>query len=408
MATASEFSIAIWPGSSSFTTGSTPFGLYDTDATFQSDADKFAKFAARGLGAPIVSVELQDVNFYACLEEAVSEYSSLVNQQNIKDNMISIAGASTGSDMTHRLVTNTFNQMINIAADYGSEAGVGGNIEWRTGSIYVTESIQDYDLNVLVRDALHSGEQIEIKEVLHFTPPAIRRYFDPLMESTLGMQSMLGELGFGNMSPAIGGMGAGGTFMMMPIFADLLRLQAIELNDTVRKSGYGFHIINNKFKIFPIPTKDFKVYFRYIVKSDRANALRNAGTGTTLASDPSNAPFSFMTYSKINSVGKRWIWDYGLACAMGILGWIRSKYSTIPIPGGEVTLNGPDLINQSQTIKTRLLDQMKTDLESLSKEKQMERAKNESQYLNETIQRVPLKIYIGALIPFIFLIQNFI
>ncbi len=64
--------IPIWPGSSSFATGSTPFGFYDNDTTFQTDADKFALFSSRRLGYPLVDVELQDLNFYAAFEHATT------------------------------------------------------------------------------------------------------------------------------------------------------------------------------------------------------------------------------------------------------------------------------------------------------------------------------------------------
>ena len=70
----------IYPGSSSFFPGQTPFGIYDEDYTFQEDAPKMALWCARRLGFPIQNVELQDENFYACFEESVSEYSAQVNQ----------------------------------------------------------------------------------------------------------------------------------------------------------------------------------------------------------------------------------------------------------------------------------------------------------------------------------------
>ena len=68
--------IPIWTGTSTFSPGDTPFGFYDTDLQFQNDIDKFAIFAARRLGYPIVDIELQDLNFYAAFEEAVTTYGN--------------------------------------------------------------------------------------------------------------------------------------------------------------------------------------------------------------------------------------------------------------------------------------------------------------------------------------------
>ena len=89
--------VALWAGSSSFTSGDTPWGLYDSDTSFTSSADKFAGWAAKRLGYPITAIELTSGSFYACYEESVTEYSAQVNQFNIKDNLLSLKGQSTGS-----------------------------------------------------------------------------------------------------------------------------------------------------------------------------------------------------------------------------------------------------------------------------------------------------------------------
>ena len=125
----------IWAGSSSFSSGDTPWGLYDADNAFTSSADKFADWAARRLGYPIMSVELQSGSFYACFEEAVTEYSAQVNQFNIKDNMLSLQGQETGSgstktNLTHKKLTPTIGRNIQLAEQYGTEAGVGGTVSF--------------------------------------------------------------------------------------------------------------------------------------------------------------------------------------------------------------------------------------------------------------------------------------
>ena len=69
--------------------------------------------------------------------------------------------------------------------------------------------------------------------------------------------------------------------MMMPLYYDLARFQAIEFNDQIRKSAYSFQLVNDRLRLYPIPdgSNFTKVYFDYIKKSDRSNALKGA-TGT--------------------------------------------------------------------------------------------------------------------------------
>lgn len=379
--------IGIWPGSSSFSAGQTPFGFYDSDTDFVSDADNFSDWAAKKLGYPIADVELQDVNFFTCLEEAVTEYGYQVNLQNIKDNMLNLIGSDKSVELRDKVVSSTIGHVIDLASDYGSEAGSGGTITYKTGSIAISQSLQTYDLNKLFRDSREPSESIEIKRIYHNATPGIVRYFDPYLDTGLGASNMLDQFGFGNFSPAV-------SFLMMPMFHDLLRLQAIEFNDQIRKSAYGFELINNQLKIFPIPTTNFKLHFDYIRRSDRNDPTRLNYTGS-LISDSSNVPYSRMTYSSINSVGKRWIFRYGAALAKDMLGNVRSKYAQIPIPGAEVSLNGDTLLSQAQTEKEQLIEELRTDLEALSRRNQMEKNAEEAQFLQDQMNKIPLKVYIG-------------
>ena len=126
---------AIWPGSGSAVSGNTPFSLYDTDSDFQSDAPKFASWCAKRLGYPIMSIEMQDSQFYACFEESISEYSSQVNAFNIRENLLHLKGQPTGSsnNVTHKRVTSNFGRVIELSEQYGTEAGVGGSVDMKSG-----------------------------------------------------------------------------------------------------------------------------------------------------------------------------------------------------------------------------------------------------------------------------------
>ena len=182
--------IPIWPGSSSFFSGDTPFGLYDADTQFQNDADKVADWCAKRMGYPINDIELQDINFFACFEESVSEYGAQLNTYNIRDNMLNLYGSSTGSNLTGQQVSPNFGGLIELAEEYGTEAGSGGNVTYYTGSIAVTSGQQIYDLTDPSIVSLESGtagtDAIEIKKLLHDPPPAIVKYFDPFVGTGLG------------------------------------------------------------------------------------------------------------------------------------------------------------------------------------------------------------------------------
>ena len=381
---------AIWPGSSSFSPGDTPYGFYDNEAQFNGSGvhsvDRFADWAAKRLGYPIVAIELQDKQFYTCYEEAVTEYSAQVNQFNIKDNLLSLQGQSTGSSITHKKTTPTFGRAIELSETYGSEAGVGGTISFKTGSINIVSGSQQYDLNKLWANVSESSKAIEIKKIHYEASPAVVRYFDPYAGTGDGSYNMLDSFGWGNNSPAV-------SFMMMPIYADMLKVQAIEFNDQVRKSAYSFELINNNLRIFPKPTENYKLHFKYILKEDRSNTLQ--GTTDGVVSDFSNVPYDNMKYEFINDVGKQWIRKYGLALCKELLGSIRSKYASLPIPNAETTLDGDTLRSEATTEKEVLITQLREMLEQTSRKALLEADKDEAQHLQEKLQKVPYPIYIG-------------
>ena len=400
----------IWPGSSSFSAGSTPFGFFDTDVIFQSHADKFAKQAAQVLGYPIMDVELQAINFYTAFEQAVIEYSNQVNQTNIVNNLMSTLGVQTGSNFlisksfTDSLVGNSFGYISKLSKAYGSQADSGGNLKWNKFEIDVVPGQQTYSIKDAISSSLGlvlTTSSVEIKRVLHNTPPAIARYFDPFVGTGLGSQNLLDSFGFGGFSPSI-------SFMMMPIHADLMRLQAIEFNDQIRKSAFSFEIHGDDIKFFPVPSSGTgssasqlfysKVWVEFIFDE----AITNEGVlfGNTalmrgVVTDASNIPYTYQTYRNINDMGRAWIFRYALATSKEILGQVRGKYSSVPIPNGEVTLNGSDLISQGQSEKTELITQLREFLEKMTRESMITRQNAEAAQMMEIQGRVPLKIYVG-------------
>jgi hypothetical protein len=298
-------------------------------------------------------------------------------------------GQSTSSNFTNNYVEGTnMGSLIKIANAYGQEAEVGGYTTQKSGSIATTIGVSKYDLNYLWASASESGKRIEVKKVYYESTPAISRFFDPYAVSAVGTLNLMDEFGFSSFSPAA-------QFVMMPLYEDLLRIQAIEFNDMVRRSSYSFNIINNQLHIFPIPTDrtPARIWFDYILVEDRdANAIqKNPGT----VSSYSNVNYDSIPYRTINSVGKQWIWKYTLALSKELLGAIREKYGSIPIPEGEVSLDGAALRAEAQNDKDRLYEQLRQNLEELSRPKQMEYKMQEAENVQKMLNKIPMPFYIG-------------
>jgi hypothetical protein len=439
-----------WDGALSSPVGKTPFGFFDSDQSFIGFAPRAADWAAKRLGYPIVDIEMIDVQFYACLEESVTEYSAQVNQFSIKQNLYSLKGTTTSVNLTTSVMqTQPLPFYLKLSEAYGAEVGVGGNVDWRKQSLKVKEGVQTYDLQGLFnqyyidpRTGEKKLERIEVKRIWHHPPPAMNKIYDPMATSGMSMSNMLGEFGWSGMSPL------GTQFLMRPVNEDLMRLQAIEFNEQLRRSAYGFEVINNKLTILPVPQKDFTLWFDYVYKRERDIAAVQGyvdadefntmpktqtavseettqqvvinetskgiddGTNTEddmsevypnrpLESSPdsvtdvSNAPYAFHNFGTINDVGKRWIMKYYLALCKELLGSIRAKYQTIPIPGGETSLDGDALRSEAQQEKEQLITELREDLEVTSRSTTSEQLNQVADNLQENLRKVPNFLYIG-------------
>jgi hypothetical protein len=379
--------IPIWPGSSSFAPGDTPFGFYDNDSQFQSDADKFAKFAAQRLGYPLVEVELQDINFYTALEDAITTYGNELYAYQVADNLLTFQGnPMTIAPANNKPVQETLANVVLLSNQYGTEAGVGGKVTYYSGSIPLTPGKQEYDMNEWAISQSISGG-IEIKRIYYEAPPAIMRYFDPYAGTGTGMMGMLDSFGWGSYSPAI-------NFMLMPINYDLQKIQAIEFNDQIRKSQYTFELVNNQLKIFPIPIVHYhELWFQYVKLDETRQPYANI-SGDVIVT-PGDVPYENPVYSQINSIGRSWVFEYALALTKEMLGYVRGKYSTLPIPGSEVTLNQSDLITAANNERTALIERLRIYLDSTSRKALLEKKSAEADYQNNILADVPMTIFIG-------------
>ena len=391
-----------WSGSisGSFIPGSsTPFGLYDTDTEFVVDAPKTATWVAKRLGYPIVNIELDNEQIFTCFEESVSEYSAQVNQFNLRNNLDILKGQpkSNNQNFSQTLVDGSFlPTAFRMSQQYGTLAGVGGKIGIRKAYVNLSVGKQRYDLMTEAYDCetsssfatlYTSGSTIDITRVFYEATPAIARFFDPYSVGAQGTLNLMSELGFGSFSPAA-------QFLMMPLYEDVLRMQQIEFNDAIRKSAFTFNIVNNKLEIFPLPTGTLSnMYFEYMSRDEFEH--ESIILQPESVSDYSDARYDFIQYSKINDVGKQWIRKYTLALAKELLGAIREKYSSVPIPDGEISLDGAALRAEAQVEKDELMKQLRENLEELSRKNQFEKNAHESNHHQEMLRKVPLKLYVG-------------
>jgi len=294
---------------------------------------------------------------------------------------------SNAPALNNRLISNNLSTLTTtIAEDYASEAGIGGHYNVISGAVQMTAGVQDYDLNVwaAASASLDSGDRIEVRRIYYEEPPAIVRYFDPYAGTGTGIQSLLETFGFGQFSPGI-------NFLLTPIYFDIQRIQAIEFNDQIRKAAYSFNLVNNKLRIFPIPTENKKLCIDYVKISDKFSAVKDERNN--VVTDVMNTPFRNPIYSKINAVGRTWIYKYTLALTREIEAHIRIQFANLNIQGVG-PLQGNELIADARTEKENLVTELKEMLNETSRRGQLERKQLEAGYIRDTLQQIPLPIYI--------------
>ena len=381
--------IPIYDGNPLWNPNATAFGFYNNDIEFQIDCIKVSKFVTTRLGYPLMDVELQTSSIFTAFEEAITMYGNELYAYLIRENVLDLKGLPYENiDLSEVIVQPNFDTIIRLSEQYGEEAGVGGNVTWYKGSIPLTSSIQDYDLKVWAKQQGISSS-IEIKRVFYQEPiPASARYLAPF-----------DGFGFGGVAAAglmeMGGFGGSMGFLMMPLNYDMQVIQSIEMNQMVRMSNYSFEVHNNIIRIFPIPgpydvsgvgdiAEDGggsfncgNLWFEYILRDERLeSSLICAEDKIT---NVSNMPYQNPVYSLINSVGRQWIFEMTLAICKEILGYVRGKYSTVPIPNAEMTLNQADLLGAATAEKTALLERKVREADAVLKE----------------LDQVPRVIYIG-------------
>ena len=370
----------------------TPFGFFDTDSEFQSEADSMITFVKRKLGDDILSVELTSKQIWACFEEAFCEYGAVVNQYQAKSQLMNLMGSATGSlaGGEQKFPRETLEFALRLAEPYISYAGLGGSYNTTSGSIQLIKGRQDYDLYTDLKDSagvpivsssLNTlGGKMRIFELMHSNPQAAYRFFD----TTSAINYLNNEFSFESFTPET-------VFYVLPVFEDILRGGQMAMSNKVRRSNYSYMIVGTKLRIYPMPVSDIppKLWARVGFQQDPLNpAIKDPSIYGI--NNLSNVPFGNFAYNRVNSIGRQWTRQYALALSKEVLGLVRSKFSSIPIPGAELTLNGSDLISQGREEKEKLVTQLREMLDNLTYDKLVETQAAKIDNLQKILRAVPI------------------
>ena len=375
------------------TANPTPFGVFDLESDFIAEADKMIVFVKRRLGDDILSVELTKKQIWANFEESCFEYGSILNQYQAKSQLVNWLGYATGtlSGAENLYPRESLEFLARFAEPYASEADVGGSYNQISGSIQLEAGPQDSDIytelvdansNPIVSSSLNTmGGKMRISEVFHFSPQAAYRFFD----TTSAINYLNNAFSFESFTPET-------IFYVLPVFEDILRAGQLDLSNRVRRSNYSYKIIGTKVRIYPMPTQVTSPMPRLFMRVKfMQDPLNPAFSDKSLhgVSNLSNIPFGNLQFNRINSIGRQWIRQYTLALCMESLGYIRSKMGTLPVPGGNVTLNGADLVSKGREDRKEFITKLKEMLDTMTYDKLIEQQATRSENLSKQLKFIP-------------------
>ena len=379
------------------TVNPTPFGFFDSDAAFQTEADAMVNFVKRKLGDDVLSVELTRKEIWACFEEATCEYSRLVHETKIKSDLTNVLGTSTSNDYTNKYQKQTLEYAVRKAEPYAQEAYVGGSYNATLGYFNLENGRQDYDIytelrdvvsGTLIYDNMASGSKGKLKvvELFHFEPLAAQTFLLNASNITNFLATNFNYESYVNST----------VFYVLPIFEDVLRRGMLESAFRVRRSNFSYEIQGSKLRIYPIPTTDLqtgKMYMKVLKPQDPLNPTAyTTDDSINGISGPSNMLLGNLPFTTINQPGRQWIRQYTLALSKELLGLIRSKFSSIPIPNAELQLNGGDLVSQGRDDKEKLQTQMKEFLENFTHTKMLEADALAAENLQKQLRFIPMPL----------------
>jgi len=393
-----------------------PFGIYATatsalyDINFITGAADQVSYTFKRLGGDVLDVELTVGNVYAAYEEAVLEYSYIVNVHQSKNILHSSLGAATGafdsdgqrtdslsgSNVEVKYPKFKFGYSRRIMDNTITEVGLGGTTPIYSASFDLVQNKQDYDLQTIVSSSATDStspfyhkvgnNRVNIRKVLYKTPHAMWRFYGYYG----GMNSI------GNMS-TYGQFADDSTWEVIPPWQNKLQAMAYEDAIYTRNSHYSYEIKNNNLRVWPMPTSmsPQKMWIEFSVDDDPWNEQADRESGVEGVNNMNTLPLANLPFKSINSVGKQWIRRFALALLKETLGQIRSKFGQIPIPGNNVTLNGPALISEGREEQKALREELQKVLDELTYEKITEIQKNMATNVQEVVKTYPYFVYVG-------------
>jgi hypothetical protein len=381
----------------------TPFGFFDSDSTFQSEADSMVLFVKRKLGDDVLSVELTKKEIWTCFEEACCEYSRLIHEMKITSDLTNVLGMPTGStDLTNRYAKRTVEYLLRMAEPYATEAYVGGSYDATLGYVELVSGKQDYNIYSDIKDntsglgiyeSMASGSKgkLKIVEIFHFEPLAAQHFLLNASNVTNFLATNFNYESYVNST----------VFYVLPVFEDILRRGMLEQAFRVRRSNYSYEVLGGNIRIYPVPASDLqtgRLYIKVMKPQSPLNPTSYTDDSIYGISGPSNMPFGNIPFSTVNQPGRQWIRQYTLALCKELLGLIRSKFSSIPIPNAELTLNGSELVSQARDDKDKLTTQMKEFLANLTNQKLLENDAIAAENLNKQLKYIPMPLGKGIVI----------
>jgi len=386
-----------------------PMGIYTGSVEFITGAVQQVKFTYKRLGGDVLDIELTEQNVYANYEEAVLEYSYIVNQHQAKNAIGPALGSPTASfdhlgettagaeGASLKFPKFTFDYAFKMGDKFATEAGVGGTETIYSASIDTVSGKQDYDLQSIVSSSAAAGgvpyenivgnKRIKIRKMFYISPQQMWRFY-----GYYGGLNVVGN--FHN----YGQYADDSSFQVIPAWHN--KLQAISYEDHLytRTSHYSYEIIDNKLRIYPEPTSvsPQKFWFRFTIDGNQNPFTDDANSGQDGVNNINTLPFQNIPYKSINSMGKQWIRRFSLALSKETLGQIRGKFGgSIPIPGDNITLNSSDLLGQAKEEQDKLKEELRKLLEETEYSKLIEADKAMVENQNAIIQHAPLGIFVG-------------
>ena len=402
-------------GSADNVANAVPFGIYTGSVDFLSGASLQVNYVYKKLGGDVVDIELTPANVYAAYEEAVLEYSYIINLHQSKNSLGDSLGDVTGTfdhkgEIKSGSATNMKLPRFQVA--YAQRVGdglssmgnIGGTKTIYSASFNPSKNVQDYDLQNIVQSASNSGvdqdgrsvdysgkvagQRIFITRVFYKSPRAMWRFY-----------GYYGGIGVVGNSSTYGQFADDSTFEIIPTWQN--KMQAIMYEDSIftRTSHYSYEIKNNKLRLFPTPSyfgfQDDTIWFQFYVKQDSTADEAGYEDGVNGVNNLNTLPFSNIPYKNINSIGKQWIRKYALALCKEMLGQVRGKFTTIPIPGESVTLNHSELLAQAKEEQQQLKDKLTEMLKETEYQELSRISSEKAESAAKTFAFSPLPIFVG-------------